>query len=111
MGEWGERDLDPVLRAGSVILVSREMNPYIAQITMTFIQILTWAIIARSLMSWLPIGQDSPLVQMLNRVTEPLIEPIRRLMPQNGGFDLSPMFAIIVLIVLSQLVASVAKPL
>jgi YggT family protein len=86
------------------------MNPYIAQITLTFLQILTWAIIARALMSWLPISQDSPLVQMLYRVTEPIIDPIRKMMPQTGTFDLSPMLAIIVLIVLEQVVASLAQP-
>jgi len=86
------------------------MNPYIAQITLTFLQILTWAIIARALMSWLPISQDSPLVQMLYRVTEPIIDPIRKMMPQTGTLDLSPMLAIIVLIVLEQVVASLAQP-
>jgi YggT family protein len=87
------------------------MNPYIAQITMVFLQILTWSIIARALMSWLPIDQSSPLVQMLFRVTEPIIDPIRKVMPQTGMLDLSPMVAIIVLIVMEQLVASVAQPL
>jgi YggT family protein len=87
------------------------MNPYIAQFTIVFLQILTWSIIARALLSWFPIDQGSPLVQMLYRVTEPIIDPIRRLMPNTGMFDLSPMLAIIVLIVMEQLVASVAQPL
>ena len=59
---------------------------------------------ARSLLSWFPIDQGSPLYQMLFRVTEPIIEPIRRVMPNTGMMDLSPMAAIIVLIVMSQLV-------
>lgn len=81
------------------------MNPYVAQFTITFIQILTWAIIARSLLSWFPVDQSSPLVQMLYRVTEPIIDPIRKIMPQTGMIDLSPLAAIIMLIVMSQLVA------
>lgn len=87
------------------------MNPYVAQVTVTFLQILFWAIIARSLLSFFPIDQSSPLFQLLHRVTEPIIEPIRRVMPQTGMFDLSPMVAIIMLIVIQQLVLSVAQPL
>jgi YggT family protein len=87
------------------------MNPYVAQFTIVFLQILTWSIIARALMSWLPVDQNSPLVQMLYRITEPIIDPIRRMMPSTGMFDLSPMIAIIVLIVMVQLVHSVAQPL
>ena len=87
------------------------MNPYIAQITVTFLQIMFWAIIARALLSFFPIDQSSPLFQLLHRVTEPIIEPIRRIMPQTGMFDLSPMIAIIMIIVIQQVVYSVAEPL
>ncbi|MCC6386451.1 MAG: YggT family protein [Dehalococcoidia bacterium] len=86
----------------------RATNPYVAQFTLVFIQILTWAIVARSLLSWFPIDQSSPLYQMLFRVTEPIIEPLRRVMPNTGMMDLSPMAAIIMLIVMGQLVASLS---
>lgn len=82
------------------------MNPYVAQFTLFWIQMLTWAVIARSLMSWFPIDQGSTLYQLLFRVTEPLIEPFRRIMPQTGMLDLSPLAAIIMLIVMSQMVAN-----
>lgn len=65
---------------------------------------LTWAIIARSLLSWFPMDQSSPLYQLLFRVTEPIIDPLRRVMPNTGMMDLSPMAAIILLIVLGQFV-------
>jgi YggT family protein len=81
------------------------VNPYVNQFTLTFIQMLTWAIVARSLLSWFPIDQSSPIYQLLFRVTEPLIEPLRRVIPNTGMMDLSPMAAIIVLIVMGQLVA------
>ena len=84
----------------------RPIDPYIAQFTLFFLTMLTWAVVARSLLSWFPIDQASPLYQLLYRVTEPIIEPIRRVMPQTGMMDLSPMAAIIVLIVMSQLVAN-----
>ena len=78
--------------------------------TIAFIQILTWAIVARSLLSWFPIDQSSPLYQLLFRVTEPIIEPLRRVMPNTGMMDLSPLAAIIMLIVMSQLVAGLVAP-
>ncbi len=59
---------------------------------------LTWAIIARSLLSWFPIDQGSPLYQLLFRVTEPIIEPLRRFMPNTGMMDLSPLVAIVILL-------------
>lgn len=80
------------------------MNPYVAEFTFFWLQMLTWAVIARSLISWFPIDQGSTIYQMLYRVTEPIIEPFRRIMPQTGMMDLSPLAAIIMLIVMRQMV-------
>lgn len=71
---------------------------------------LTWAIVARALLSWFPIDQSSPLYQLLFRVTEPIIDPIRRIMPNTGMMDLSPLAAIVVLIVVGQLFAGLQTP-
>ncbi len=87
------------------------MNPYVAQFSFTFINILTWAIIARSLLTWFPMDPSSPLIQLLHRVTDPLIDPIRKVMPSTGMMDLSPLMAILVLIVMGQLISSVSQPL
>ena len=72
---------------------------------------LTWSVVARSLLSWFPIDQNSPLFQLLVRVTEPIIGPIRKIIPTSGMVDLSPMAALVLLIVSSQLVVSVSRPL
>ena len=69
-----------------------------------------WAVIARSLLSWFPIDQSSPLYQMLWRVTEPIIEPIRRVMPSTGMFDLSPLMAIFGLIMMQYVVGMLVAP-
>jgi len=61
-------------------------------------------------MSWLPVDQSSPLVQILHRATDPLIDPFRRFMPQGGMIDLSPLMAIIMLIVMSQIVVQLVDP-
>lgn len=63
--------------------------------------VLILAIIARALLSWFNMDPRSPLIQALNSVTEPILEPIRRIMPRLGMIDLSPMVAIFLLLFLS----------
>ena len=85
------------------------MNPYVAQFTQTFLTILTWAIVARALLSFLPIDQGSTIYQVLFRITEPVIDPIRRVLPNTGMLDMSPLAAILVLIALQWTVAGLAS--
>ena len=85
------------------------MHPYVAQFTMTFITILTWSIVARALISFLPIDQSSTIYQVLFRITEPVIDPIRRVLPSTGMLDLSPLAAILLLIVVQQMVIRLSE--
>ena len=80
------------------------MNPYVADFTVAFLNTLMWAVIFRTLLSWFPIDQTSMVYQLLWRVTEPIINPFRRLIPNMGMVDLSPFAAIIALIVLSRVI-------
>ena len=53
--------------------------------------------VVRALVSWLRIGYDSPfrpVVDGLHRVTEPILAPIRNVLPSFGGFDLSVLVVI-----------------
>lgn len=62
------------------------------------LNLLIWATLIMSIMSWaMP---QSPAFASLYQLTAPLLNPIRRLLPQTGGFDLSPL----VLLVLAQVV-------
>lgn len=61
-------------------------------------------------MSWFPVDQSSPLVQMLHRVTDPIIDPIRRVMPQNGMIDFSPLVAMFGLIMMQYMVSMLVAP-
>jgi YggT family protein len=56
------------------------------------------------IMSWLPIGRRNPLAIMLYRLTEPLLGPIRRVLPPMGGLDLSPMVLLVALQFLKRLI-------
>lgn len=54
-----------------------------------------WVIIARALISWVNPDPWNPIVQFLDRVTEPVLSPIRRRMGWRMGIDLSPLVAIL----------------
>jgi YggT family protein len=55
----------------------------------------TWIIIARALISWVNPDPWNPIVQFLDRVTEPVLSPIRRRLGWRMGVDLSPLVAIV----------------
>ena len=57
------------------------------------LQFYLWAIIAGAILSW--VAPQSPAVQLVFQVTEPILAPCRRLLPAMGGFDLSPIMAIL----------------
>ena len=63
---------------------------------------LTLAIIFRAILSWFSPSPTNMLVVILNKVTEPLLAPLRRIIPRAGMFDFTPLVAIILL----QLIAS-----
>jgi YggT family protein len=62
-------------------------------------------IIARVLLSWFPIQPGTVMARIngvLVRVTEPLLGPLRRVLPRMGMLDLSPLVAILLISVLSR---------
>ena len=75
--------------------------------------LLTIAIIGRAILSWFP--QDpynpNPLIQLLNRITDPILDPIHRFIPPIGMMDISPIVALIILQVLQALIDNVLSGL
>ena len=60
-------------------------------------------ILARVILSWFPnVSYNNPIVQFVFAVTEPILSPIRRVLPSTGMFDFAPMVAIIVIFVVQQ---------
>ncbi|HKZ06452.1 MAG TPA: YggT family protein [Methylomirabilota bacterium] len=61
------------------------------------LSIYSWVIIAAALISWVSPDPRNPIVQFLHRVTEPVLRPVRNLLPpwKTGGLDLSPLIVII----------------
>ncbi len=70
----------------------------IAAILGYLITILTWLIIIRALISWVNPDPYNIIVQILYKITEPILAPFRRIMPlHNIGIDISPIIAILCL--------------
>ena len=67
----------------------------IAQIVSAISTILTRIIVIRALISWVNPDPYNQIVQFLYRVTEPILIPIRRILPAMGGFELSPIVALV----------------
>lgn len=74
----------------------------------TFLQIMVFLIIGRALVSWFDPRGTTPVGRFLFEVTEPIIAPIRSVLPRMGMIDLSPMIAIFLIIVLQRMLASAA---
>ena len=71
--------------------------------------LMSWAIIIRAFLSWVSPDPYNSIVQFLYRVTEPILEPIRRLLPPMG-IDFSPIIAVFALLFLQKfLVPSLAE--
>lgn len=87
------------------------MNPFLWLVD-TVITLYIWILIAAALLSWLVafnvVNARNPIVanigEFLYRVTEPALRPIRSVLPNLGGIDISPVILIIGLLFLKQLI-------
>jgi YggT family protein len=61
-------------------------------------------VIVYAILSW--VRADSPITDVIDRLAAPLLRPFRRMIPLVGGFDLSPLAALVVLQVLAIVVAN-----
>ena len=76
------------------------MTPIVCTFIEFLIMALMFAIIARALASWFVKDPSNPIVAMLHDITDPIVGPIRRLMPSTGMIDFSPLIALILLQIL-----------
>ena len=61
------------------------------------LDLYSWVIIIRALISWVSPDPYNPIVQILVKLTEPVLRPLRKLVPPRklGGIDLSPLLALL----------------
>lgn len=71
------------------------------------IQIYSWVLFARAILSWIPnLDPSHPAVRVLYDITEPVLEPIRKLIPPLGGvMDISILVAFFALMFLGRIVS------
>ncbi|MBF0137676.1 MAG: YggT family protein [Magnetococcus sp. DMHC-1] len=70
------------------------------------LQIYSWMILARVLISWVNPDPYNPIVQFLARFTDPVLRPVQRLLPPMGGLDLSPIVVMMGIMMLQRLVTA-----
>jgi len=76
------------------------VNPF--EFIAYLLQMMAFAIIARSLSTWFPAARNNPLVQILYQITDPILIPLSRVIPRAGMFDFSPMVAVFALFILAR---------
>lgn len=87
------------------------MEPF-ANLLLRLIDLYKWILIIAVVMSWLSnfgvINSRNQIVNQvmyfLDRITEPALRPIRRLMPNLGGIDISPVILILLLIFVQEMI-------
>lgn len=83
------------------------MNGPIVQAILYLTYVLQILIFVRVVLSWLPLGSN-PVSDLVIRLTDPILLPLRRVLPRFGMLDLSPMIALLIIVVVQQAVLAAA---
>ena len=67
------------------------------RLIVTLIDLYSLVVLAAVVMSWVRADRRHPFVQLVYNLTEPVIAPIRRVVPPIGGLDFSPMILLLAL--------------
>lgn len=70
-------------------------------------ELYSFILLGRVLISWFRPDPYNPFVQLLYQLTEPLLAPIRRILPPAGMLDLSPLVGFLVIRLVSEIVTSI----
>jgi YggT family protein len=90
----------------------------ILEVILIVLDLYVWLLIASAILSWLiafnVVNTRNQFVaavaEFLYRITEPALAPIRRLMPNLGGLDISPIILILIIILIQKLIAYNVMP-
>jgi YggT family protein len=71
----------------------------LVQLLLSLLGLYTWVIIIRALISWVSPDPRNPIIVILHNLTEPVLRPLRRLVPprMTGNIDVSPILAILLI--------------
>jgi YggT family protein len=92
--------------AGILLALSkRALAPILGYVLYGLLSLYTLLIFLRIIFSWVMVSISNRMMRFLVNATEPLLGPLRRMVPLLGNFDVSPIVAFIVVIVLQRAVA------
>jgi len=91
----------------------------VLEIILLILDLYVWLLIASAILSWLIAFNVvntrnqfvAAIAEFLYRITEPVLAPIRRLMPSLGGLDLSPIILILLIYLIQKLIVYNVMPL
>lgn len=85
------------------------MAALLTTLVQTIFNLLYVALLARVLLAWVNMDPYHPVMEFLNRLTDPILAPIRQILPQTGMFDFSPLLAFFALNVLQYVLVEVVR--
>jgi YggT family protein len=114
-GSACSRRCDPLISAR---LEQAETMRAVLDIVLLILQIYIWLLIAAAVLSWLiafnVVNTRNQAVAMVSdflyRVTEPLLRPIRTMLPNLGGIDVSPVILILLILLLENIIIRYIYP-
>jgi YggT family protein len=76
----------------------------IIDILVLLLKVYSFILLARVLMTWLPnLDYSNPIVRFLHQVTEPVLKPIREVLPPMQGIDLSPLVVFVAITIITRI--------
>jgi YggT family protein len=84
---------------------SNIMNSLYRLVDLVF-RVLDLALLLRVVFSWINANPYNSVVRLIHDITEPILAPLRRYIPPIGGFDFTPMVALVILDLVQRLIVS-----
>ncbi len=100
-----------ILIGGGSVNPLQPMLWAIPELLALVIKIFGFAVLIQAILSWFSTGGYNPAASLLHSLTAPVLRPAQRLLPPAGGFDFSPMLALIGLVLLHMLVVELLRNL
>ena len=79
---------------------------FIISFIVTLGRLYMFVLLARVVVSFIQVDPYHPAIQFLYRITEPVLQPIRQILPPAGGLDFSPFVAMLLVQLLTSVIAS-----
>ena len=76
----------------------------IADLIALFLTVFLVAVIIQVVLSWISPGNYNPMIGLVQKISDPVLKPMRKILPSLGGLDLSPIFATLALLIAKMLI-------